>query len=48
MCDGDAMKYPYYEDMDTIPFLNLLTYRIEKAAEQERINQIERIKNKVG
>jgi hypothetical protein len=46
MAGGDETKYAYYEGLNVIHFLNMLTFRIEKNAEQERLNELERLKRR--
>ena len=43
---GDETKYAYYEGLNVIHFLNMLTFKIEKNAEQNRLNELERLKRR--
>jgi hypothetical protein len=46
MAGGDETKYAYYEGLNVIHFLNMLTFRIEKNAEENRLNELERLKRR--
>ena len=40
LAGGDVSKYEYFENMHIIKFLNMLTYKIEKA-EEEKVEVID-------
>lgn len=47
LADGDATRYPYFEEMNTIKLLNLLLFRIEKAEEEKRQIELARLRAKL-
>jgi len=46
LCGGDETKHAFYEGLNVIHFLNLLLFRIEKTAEEQRIAELERLKHR--
>lgn len=47
LAGGDVSKYEYFENMHVIKFLNLLTYKIEKAEEEKRQIELARLRAKL-
>jgi len=39
-------KYEYFEKLNVIHFLNLLTFRMEKAEEEKRQFELQRLKSR--
>lgn len=47
LADGDATRYPYFEEMNSIKLLNLLLFRIEKAEEEKRQIELAKLRAKL-
>jgi hypothetical protein len=47
LANGDETKYDYYEKLNVIHFLNMLTFRLEKAEEEKRILELEKLKRRL-
>jgi hypothetical protein len=45
LTDGDATKWNHYYGLNVIEFLTIVSYFKSKADEQERIREIEKLKN---
>ena len=47
LTEGDDTKRDHYEKMNVIPFLNLLTFRIEKKEEETRQIEMAKLRSRL-
>jgi hypothetical protein len=46
MAQGNPMNYGFYEDMNTVAFLNLLNFKISQSKEEKRKQKLHEMKMK--